>query len=110
MSRHVNMWVGFWSTTIACACMWVLILTDCSCGGALSIDRPTVVPVGDAGDDCAQACAKLAANQCPSGLNPACASVCRNDQAQGAASMLDPLCIINASTVAQVVACGASCP
>jgi hypothetical protein len=110
MSRLVSAWVGAWSTILLSACLWVAILADCSCGGAISIDRPAIVPVGNPGDVCAKACAKLAANQCPSGLNANCASVCRNDQAQGAASMLDPQCIINASTVAQVVACGASCP
>jgi len=80
------------------------------CAKRMAIEPPPAVMAGDASDDCARACAKLAANHCPAGENPACASVCRNDQAQGVASQLTPSCIIDATTVPAIVACGASCP
>lgn len=87
-----------------------LSILTCGCARPIVIDTPARVPVGDAGDDCARACEVLAANSCPAGLNSACADVCRNDQAQGVASMLDPGCVIDAGTVSALVACGVSCP
>lgn len=85
---------------------------DCQChSDKLAIQPPIQVAAdgGSSGDPCALACAKLCANGCPAGCNPACEDVCRRDQAQRAASQLDPACIINATTVPQIVACGATC-
>jgi hypothetical protein len=83
-------------------------LTGCS--NKVVIHDPPLVPVGDAGDECATACGILSANHCPVGDNPRCAVVCRIDQAQGVGANLDPACILHAQNRSQIRLCGVSCP
>ncbi len=70
---------------------------------------PPVIDVGDADDDCARACSRIASVHCAEGLNSACGQACREDQAQGAAAQLDVGCVLDAGTLDALRACGVRC-
>lgn len=79
----------------------------CACRQSAPPIRPAaIIGVPEAGTPCATACAKIVANHCD-GLTDAsaCALACARDQAQGAASQLDPQCVIDAGTLSAIQAC-----
>lgn len=88
----------------------VLAACDACSGGKVTIQPAPVVWWDGASDESAHACAVLAAAGCPVGKASDCAAALRNDQAQGAGSMFDPTCIVDAGpSAAALKACGVSC-
>lgn len=70
-------------------------------GNCITVQDAPAVPAPDAGDPCSRSCAKLDRNRClPAGMSAeACAQKCADDQAQGAASMLDPQVVLDAGSI-----------
>jgi len=112
MSKATNIIGGLCALVVALmfACGTVVGVAGVNGCHKIVIERPPGVPPGDAGDDCARACMMLEEAGCPVGSSPRCADVCRNDQAQGVGANLDPGCILRATSLSQIAACGVSCP
>lgn len=92
------------------ALILVLLAAACGCSGCRAPQpaaRPFVVS-SDGADPCTQACTKIVTNMCD-GISSisGCAAACARDQSQGVATQLDPVCIIEAGSIAQLQACGA---
>jgi hypothetical protein len=96
---------------------WLLALVvACNCRTPLAVP-PAPIPVytGDAGDDCARACAAATSCGCPwatSDAGDGCVVGCRRDQAQGSASQLAPACLAAANDCGALKACAGvtACP
>ena len=88
------------------------LIAACRCAPPTSGQvAPAPVVAWDGGvDDSARACAVLAAAGCPVGLAPGCADALRNDQAQGAGSQVDLVCILDAGAhPAALAGCHVTC-
>jgi hypothetical protein len=86
----------------------LVILAACGCHQTVPQAPPPFVLSSDGADPCSIACAKIVANHCDGMTDAsACAAACARDQSQGVASQLNPACVVEAGSVAELKVCGA---
>ena len=90
-----------------------LFLFACTPSGGTPIttwpptDADAAMYAPDGGDPCSLACAKIADAGCMPLPVVQCATACARDQAQGFATQLSPACVLAATSLTALQACGA---
>lgn len=91
--------------------LYLLLLLAIGACRPVHIQSPPLVEAGDGGSVCERAASVIVANHCDGITNyDALSAACLRDQAQGSASQLDPQCILDASSTAEMCAnCNVCC-